>query len=659
MEFGLGYSNNPEMTKKSFVPDIFNSNETMYKTGDLVKLLSYGEVQYIGRIDHQIKIRGLRIELEEIENCILQYPNVEKCVIIADEDTNHRQFIVAYLLVNDRISVTKLRMFLKNMLPKYMVPSYFMVLDKFPYLNNGKINKKALPKPEAKSEVLDKKSSYAPPTSKLELQIASVFQSMLSISPIGIDDNFFELGGDSLLAINMQIELLKLNINITYSDIFMHPTVRELAKKVLSSEKSTFSDINANEFKVFDAILEGNNILPEEIEFKHLGNVIITGTTGFLGSHVLDSFLKNEKGIAYCLVRPEPGLILENKVLKKLHYYFGDKYDKFIGNRIIIVNSDICNNNLGLSDEKLSELAGNISCVINCAAKVSHFGDYNVYKEVNVNGTENLLKFCSKFNKRFYQVSTLSVSGNSIIDASYMDQSFEHDVTFRENNFYINQSIDNVYVRSKFEAEKLVLNYVLNGLDGYILRVGNLMNRYSDCKFQPNIDENAYISRLASLSNIGAIPDYLVDGYMEFTPIDKCADAIIKIAEHPSKKNRIFHLYNHNHVDITDFIKVFKEFTPFDIVSHEEFSKRVDKIFKDKTASKLLSGILRDFDAEKKLVYESKIKIKSEFTIQYLDKIGFKWPIIDTNYMKKFIMYFASVDYIKLKGEQKIWKQSD
>ena len=95
-------------------------------------------------------------------------------------------------------------------------------------------------------------------------------------------------------------------------------------------------------------------------------------------------------------------------------------------------------NNLGLSSEELNSIANNISCVINCAAKVTHFGNYNAYKEVNVDGTENLLKFCTQFNKRFYQVSTLSVSGNNLENQSYMEQSFEHDVIFRENNFYIN-----------------------------------------------------------------------------------------------------------------------------------------------------------------------------------------------------------------------------
>ena len=644
-----GYWKREELTNEKFINSPFIPNDIIYNTNDLAYYTKDGEIVHLGRTDFQVKIRGYRIELEEIENCILKYPNIEKCIITADTDANNRQFLVAYLSVNDRISINNLRVFLKGMLPKYMVPSYFMILDKIPYLNNGKVNKKALPKVQL-GNLNSESSSYIAPRNKLELKIADIFHNLLAISPIGIDDNFFELGGDSLLAVNLQVELLKLNLNITYSDIFMKPTIRELAKKVSSNETSTYTDIDTSEFLGFNNILDNTCNLPKNIDSTNLGNVLITGTTGFLGAHVLDNFLKTEKGVAYCLVRPEPGLTLENKLLKKLHFYFGNKYDNYIGNRIIIVNSDISENNMGLSNEKMESIANNISCVINCAAKVSHFGDYNIYKKINVDGCENLLKFCTKFNKRFYHISTLSVSGNSFAEQSYIEQSFEHDVIFRENNFYINQSLDNVYVRSKFEAEKLVLQYILNGTNAYILRVGNLMSRYEDGKFQQNVDENAYLGRLISLANIGCIPDYMLNAYMEFTPIDTCADAIIKIAKHSNDTNRIFHLYNHNHVDVDKFIEILRKYISFDIVSNDEFLNRFDNIFNQENSDKLLSGILRDFDANKKLVYESKVKLKSDFTIEYLSKIGFVWPTITEKYLTQFLDYFCSIGYIKREG---------
>ena len=177
------------------------------------------------------------------------------------------------------------------------------------------------------------------------------------------------------------------------------------------------------------------------------------------------------------------------------------------------------------------------------------------------------------------------------------------------------------------------------------------MNRYEDGKFQPNVDENAYISRLVSLANVGCIPDYLLNGYMEFTPIDSCAESIIKLIQHPNKTNRIFHLYDHNHVDVYVFIKILERYINFDVVSNEEFIGKINDIFTREDSDKILSGILRDFDKNRKLVYESKVKIKSEFTINYLEKIGYIWPKIDETYLVKFLDYFIKLGYLKRKEE--------
>lgn len=172
------------------------------------------------------------------------------------------------------------------------------------------------------------------------------------------------------------------------------------------------------------------------------------------------------------------------------------------------------------------------------------------------------------------------------------------------------------------------------------------MNRFNDGKFQSNVDENAYIGRLISLYKVGCIPDYMLNAYMEFTPIDCCAEAIIKLLQYPTDKNRIFHLYNNNHVDIKDFINALQKYQSIDIVSNEEFLNKIDNLLTRKDFSNILSGILRDFDKNKKLVYESKIKLDAQFTNEYLSQIGFRWPKIDNKYLGKFIDYFYLIGYI-------------
>lgn len=646
---GKGYINNKDLTDKSFVQDIFNPNFIMYKTGDLVRFLPNGELDYISRIDNQVKIRGLRIELDEIEKWIMKYDYINKVVLSSSTDKNGRQYLIAYITVNNRISINELKIYLSKHIPKYMIPTHFIVLDEFPYLPNGKINKKALPLP---NENVSSNKKFIAPTNSLEIKICQIFENLLSVSPISIYDNFFDIGGDSLLAMALQLELLKLNIHINYSDIFIYPTVKDLANYISSNSKKSLTRIDANEVNNFDSILKNSITMPTELKYNSLGNILLTGVTGFLGVHILSSILTNENSKVYCLIRTEPGLTIEQKLLNKLHYYFDKKYDNLIGTRIIPVQADITVPNFGLSQSTLNKLSDEIDIVINSAAKVSHYGNYSDYKKINVDGTQNLVDFCLKNNKRFYQISTLSVSGNSFIDDSYIKQDFESDIDFNENNFYINQSLDNVYIRSKFEAEKIVLNNILNGLDGYILRVGNLMNRFTDGKFQPNVNENAYINRLISYYKIGCIPNYLLDGYLELTPVDCCANAILKILQYNSKTNRIFHLLNHKTIDIYRFINILNKFyDKISIVNNETFLKTIDKILNNPYSNDILSGIINDFDENRKIVYSSPVKIKSGFSIKYLNKVGFDWPELDEDYIKKFLDFFYNLNYFKRKDD--------
>src|SRR5699024_3283313 len=138
-----------------------------------------------------------------------------------------------------------------------------------------------------------------------------IFENLLSISPIGIYDNFFEIGGDSLLAMSLQLELLKLNININYSDIFMFPTVKDLDNHISSNSRKSLSKIDTEDMNKFDTILQNTINLPKKLDYSSPGNILLTGVTGFLGAHILSSFITNEKGKIYCLIRTEPGLTVE------------------------------------------------------------------------------------------------------------------------------------------------------------------------------------------------------------------------------------------------------------------------------------------------------------------------------------------------------------
>ena len=632
-----GYLNNSELTSKVFINNPFIENTKMYKTGDLCKFLPNGEIEYLQRVDNQIKIRGLRIELGEIESKIQSYPNIKKSCVIK-QTINNRDFISAYFTVTKRINISELRNYLSKFLPKYMVPSYFTVLEDFPYTPNGKINKKELPLPK---EVLSsyQENKYIAPKTDLEKKFVKVWEEILNIKPVGITDNFFELGGDSILAMNLNIELKSITDSISYADIFKFPTIIELIKKSKSNDDNYDFNYMERNYKKYNNLLDLNLKIPKifDLKYKIVGNILLTGATGFLGMHILDSFIKHEKGNVYCIVREEPGLTAQTKLYQKLNYYFGSKYNKLIGKRIFALTGNITNSGFGLNQEELLSLANNVDTIINTAARVSHYGNYSEFYNSNVKSVKNIIDFCKSFNKRLYHISTLSVSGNALETIS-IKQDINKTTYFAENNLYIGQSLENVYVRSKFEAECVLLDAILDGLDAYIMRVGNLMPRLRDGVFQENVKDNAFINRIISFIKLGIIPDYMQNEYLEFTPVDIIGNAIVKIISYPNKNNRIFHLFNHNHVYINKCIKYFELLnTKLKIVSEEEFKQNISTILKNKKKKEILNSLINDLDNDLHLLYNTDIIITSEVTKKYLSKLGFIWPKINDKYMKKFI----------------------
>ena len=321
---------------------------------------------------------------------------------------------------------------------------------------------------------------------------------------------------------------------------------------------------------------------------------------------------------------------IEEKLIGKLHYYFGNEYDKYVNNRIIALEGDIAKDGFGLNQEELFKLGNSIDVIVNSAAKVSHYGNYQEFYNTNVKSVEKLINFADTFKKKLFHISTLSVSGNALVDQYYMEQEFSEEIDFCENNFYIGQSLENVYIRSKFEAEKRILDAILKGIDAYILRVGNLMPRMSDGKFQENISENAYISRLKAFIKLGVIPQYLEDDYMEFTPIDYTATAIMKIIKYTNNENRIYHIFNNNHVFVKDVLKIIKDIK---IVENEIFKEKIKKVLRSEN-SDLANLLLNDLDKNLNLNYNSNIKIKSEHTVKLLEKYKFNWPRINSKYIE-------------------------
>jgi amino acid adenylation domain-containing protein/non-ribosomal peptide synthase protein (TIGR01720 family) len=228
-----GYLNRQDLTATRFIPNLFADNGScLYRTGDLARYGEDGSIDYLGRSDQQVKVRGFRIELGEIEAQLLAQPQVRQAVVLA-RDTGSGQQLVAYMVADEATDIEPIRDALKQNLPDYMVPTHLLLLDHLPLTGNGKLDRKALPEPDA--TLLQ--GTYQAPQSQLEQQIASIWQDVLKLERVGLGDNFFELGGDSIISIQVVSRARQMGIHFSPKQLFEQQTVQGLAS-VASTDPS-------------------------------------------------------------------------------------------------------------------------------------------------------------------------------------------------------------------------------------------------------------------------------------------------------------------------------------------------------------------------------------------------------------------------------------
>jgi len=245
------------LTAKKFIPNPFRQNkilaiedeeDRLYKTGDLARYLPDGNIEYIGRIDGQVKIRGFRIELGEIETALAKHRAVKQAVVLAREDEPGDKRLVAYIVANpeEKLAIADLRPYLQGQLPDYMVPAIFMTVEAMPKTPSGKIDRRALPAPDSQRQ--EQSQSYAAPQSELELLLAGVWSKLLKLDRVGIHDNFFEIGGNSLMTLQVAVQVRTLlGKDLPVVKLFQHPTIAQLANylnegKSASPSNNKFQD---------------------------------------------------------------------------------------------------------------------------------------------------------------------------------------------------------------------------------------------------------------------------------------------------------------------------------------------------------------------------------------------------------------------------------
>ncbi len=552
---GRGYLGEPGRTAAVFVPDPFapSPGGRLYRTGDAARWRD-AMLELLGRLDSQVKVRGQRIELQEIELVLAQHPNVGEAVVVAVRGPSEGNRLVAYVVPRQTPappmhSIQDLRAFLQEKLPQSMVPSAFMVLDALPHGPTGKVDRVALPAPDGERPELA--STFVAPRTEVEIRLAELWAELLNVERVGVHDNFFELGGHSLLGIQLLSRVRDIyEMDVPARGFFENPTVAGLAQLV--SGVSDFSDIApaktwSHVANLREEVSLDPAITPQGPPRSGLETIFLTGATGFLGAHLLAELLRKTEATVYCLVRSRTADDGLRKIARGLESYGLDDLGRpDFSRRVHAVPGDLARPLLGLMSADFADLAERVDTVVHNGAWVSFVLPYETLKPANVLGTQEVLRFaCQGSAKPVHYISSLAVCPLTGVPGGVVRE--DHDLGTMEH-------VLGGYAQSKWVAEGLAGVARSRGLPITVYRPG-LITGHSRTGATNTGDFMAGF--LKGCIQLGAAP--AVGTAIEMTPVDYVSSAIVQIIRQPHSAGRMYHLSNPRTVEWQDLVAWVRE----------------------------------------------------------------------------------------------------
>ena len=608
-----GYISRPELTDSVFVDDIYFPGEKMYKSGDLVRMRLDGRFDYIGRKDAQVKLNGQRVELGEITGAIEQTDLVKQAATVAVRKTDGSMELCAfYVPGNDRVCDDDIISKISAVLPPYMVPSRFRQLEYMPVTATNKIDMQTLLHmaedenfvPPVKKEVSSNEISEKPSENVAETRVESmipyvitIWNKVLSVPARDPYLSFFKQGGSSMAALSVLSFYYNDGYELSLSEFYQNPTAEGQALLLASK----YANKLPNE--------EGTHT--EDVANTCEASVLITGATGFFGIHLLDKLIEEGTQKVACLVRDGS----RERMIKYLEYYFGAEKAARLAPCIEIVKGNIEDEKLGMSESEYNELASVVKEIYHSAADVRHYAsDEETYLRTNVGGTENMLSLAKKAGAAFYHISTCSISGDMMKDGS-------HNAFFTESDYDIGQVWENnIYVKSKFLAEGLVFNAAKAGLCAKIFRLGRLVGRASDGKFQINPSTNAFFLFVKGLSYIGALPEEASETRLDLMPVDVAASEVVALK---NSDGMVYHIMNSEPPTLGDVMRAVDG--NFATLDNAEFGN----VFRKNCRSldhELLGLLISNWNMISS--GEQAVEITNKSTEKALVKAGFRMPTL-------------------------------
>ena len=533
-----GYVNDPSLTAEKFIPDPFSTipGARMYRTGDIGRGMSGGVFEFIGRADDQVKVRGFRIELAEIERNIICHEAVREAAVVVRRTSPADTRIIAYIAPDESAggaALTELAEFLGGRLPKYMIPDIFISLPALPRTASGKINRNALP--AADEPLKNAQRGRRPPRDILESEIAKMIEGVLGLDQMGIDEDIFELGCNSLLIARIASRLSSAyQIDPPVQHIFKDPTVAGIAALVGTYQReggagvTTSYTLDQMEAEAeLDPLITAEGLPPFVPQAPKY--VFLTGVTGYLGAFILERLLRLTSAEFLCLVRAQDVAQGLDRIRRTMTEY--RIWDESFSMRIHPVVGDLAKRNLGIPQEEFSQLARKADIIYHCGALVNFVYPYSALRGPNVIGTHEVLRLAATAKlKPVHFISTVDV-----LLATHMQRPFieNDDVLFNP------KEIPDGYARSKWAAEKMLWTARSRGIPVAIYRPGLIMGHTQTGATQTN---DYLLVGLKGYIDLGVLaePGIMID----FVTVDFVAAAITYLSQQPESHGRYFHIWN-------------------------------------------------------------------------------------------------------------------
>ncbi|MFE9277314.1 amino acid adenylation domain-containing protein [Paenibacillus glucanolyticus] len=639
-----GYLNQPEKTKEAFIQDPImpESGKQFYRSGDLVRLLPNGQVEYRGRKDSQVKIRGFRIEIGEIEDNLAKHESVKDIAVIPRTDEDGTKILAAFYTSNDgqAASAKELAQFLGQKVPSYMVPKYMCFLDEMPLSPTGKIDRKKLALYELSMDLEADDSQYEAPVNEIQLNVSAAWEKALGQTKISIHDDFFDIGGYSLKILEILVQLKPHYPHLKINDFFVYPTIAKLSERIeeLGSAETPAELMDISGQPIQDlaeyplAFPIRNASIGCEYTQQH---ILLTGATGYLGSHLLHELLRQSTATVYCLVRPSQHMEPYARLEQIMTGYFGEGVKSLMDKRVVAIQGDLEQEHLGLRIEDWVWAQQHIDSIIHCGAEVKHFGDSDYFARVNVESTDRLLTLAqSRPHIRFHFISTLGIPEDLALGGQWD--------AIVAGSGYEESYIENVYTNSKLEAEKLVIKAGMErGIAAAVYRVGNLSCNSESGMFQKNIDNNAFYRMLKGMLLLKKAPD--VQWQVDITPINYAGEAITALVLQQETVGRVFHICNPVAISYEEMVEHFKAIGyDISLMHWKEYETWLldPQQPKDKEGLELAMAQFEG-DGAKNSVYRYTCPQTTEFLLQS----GVKCAVPDQQFFRKMVNYASDIGY--------------